>query len=73
MKCPGCGEAKLVRDRREMTYTYKGETTSSLNRGRRPWPASSARPGAVPPAPTFQKLNLPWAPSQLPFRPSRRQ
>ena len=28
MKCPGCGAAKLVRDKREMSYTYKGETTS---------------------------------------------
>ena len=28
MKCPSCGAAKLVRDRREMSYTYKGETTS---------------------------------------------
>ena len=28
MKCPNCGEAKLVRDTRAMPYTYKGETTT---------------------------------------------
>ena len=28
MKCPSCGEGKLVRDTREMPYTYKGETTT---------------------------------------------
>lgn len=27
MKCPSCGAAKLVRDSRDMPYTYKGETT----------------------------------------------
>ncbi len=27
MKCPSCGSAKLVRDTRDMPYTYKGETT----------------------------------------------
>lgn len=27
MKCPACGTAKLVRDTRDVTYTYKGETT----------------------------------------------
>lgn len=28
MKCPACGEAKLVRDTRDIAYTYKGETTT---------------------------------------------
>lgn len=27
MKCPSCGEGSLVRDRRDVPYTYKGETT----------------------------------------------
>jgi HTH-type transcriptional regulator/antitoxin MqsA len=27
MKCPNCGKAKLVRDTRDVTYTYKGEST----------------------------------------------
>ena len=27
MRCPSCGSAKLVRDTRDMPYTYKGETT----------------------------------------------
>ncbi len=27
MKCPSCGKAELVRDTRDMPYTYKGETT----------------------------------------------
>ena len=27
MKCPSCGEAKLVGDKRDIRYTYKGETT----------------------------------------------
>jgi HTH-type transcriptional regulator / antitoxin MqsA len=27
MKCPICGAAELVRDTRDMPYTYKGETT----------------------------------------------
>ena len=26
MKCPNCGEAELVRDTRDMPYTYKGES-----------------------------------------------
>jgi HTH-type transcriptional regulator/antitoxin MqsA len=28
MKCPSCGEKKLVRDKRNVPYTYKGETTT---------------------------------------------
>jgi HTH-type transcriptional regulator / antitoxin MqsA len=28
MKCPGCGAAKLVRDTRDVPYTYKGEQTT---------------------------------------------
>ena len=28
MKCPSCGERKLVRDARDVPYTYKGETTT---------------------------------------------
>ena len=28
MKCPSCGERKLVRDTRDIPYTYKGETTT---------------------------------------------
>jgi HTH-type transcriptional regulator/antitoxin MqsA len=28
MKCPSCGEAKLVPDTRDLTYTYKGEATT---------------------------------------------
>lgn len=27
MKCPACGAAELVRDTRDLTHTYKGETT----------------------------------------------
>ena len=27
MKCPNCGGAKLIRDTRDLPYTYKGETT----------------------------------------------
>ena len=27
MKCPVCGAAKLIRDTRDIPYTYKGETT----------------------------------------------
>ncbi len=27
MKCPICGAAKLVRDTRDVSYTYKGENT----------------------------------------------
>jgi len=27
MKCPSCAAAKLVRDTRDLPYTYKGETT----------------------------------------------
>ena len=28
MKCPFCGAATLVRDTRDLAYTYKGETTT---------------------------------------------
>ncbi|MBM3734856.1 MAG: YgiT-type zinc finger protein [Acidobacteria bacterium] len=28
MKCPSCGAAKLVRDTRDIPYTYKGERTT---------------------------------------------
>ena len=28
MKCPSCGAGKLVRGTREVSYTYKGETTT---------------------------------------------
>ena len=28
MKCPSCGGAKLVRDTRDIPYTYKGEITT---------------------------------------------
>ena len=28
MKCPSCGAAKLVRDVRDVPYTYKGESTT---------------------------------------------
>lgn len=28
MKCPSCGERKLVRDTRDIPYIYKGETTT---------------------------------------------
>jgi HTH-type transcriptional regulator/antitoxin MqsA len=28
MKCPSCDEAKLVRDTRDIAYTYKGESTA---------------------------------------------
>ncbi len=28
MKCPACGVADLVRDTRDMSYTYKGESTT---------------------------------------------
>jgi HTH-type transcriptional regulator / antitoxin MqsA len=27
MKCPNCGQARLVHDTRDVPYTYKGETT----------------------------------------------
>ena len=27
MKCPSCGVAELVRDTRDLPYTYKGEAT----------------------------------------------
>jgi HTH-type transcriptional regulator / antitoxin MqsA len=27
MKCPVCGAAELIRDTRDQTYTYKGEST----------------------------------------------
>jgi HTH-type transcriptional regulator / antitoxin MqsA len=27
MKCPACGAAELIHDTRDLTYTYKGETT----------------------------------------------
>ena len=27
MKCPICGAAELLRDTRDLPYTYKGETT----------------------------------------------
>jgi HTH-type transcriptional regulator/antitoxin MqsA len=29
MKCPSCGAGKLVRDTRDIPYTYKGETTTN--------------------------------------------
>ena len=28
MKCPSCGVGKLVRDTRDISYAYKGETTT---------------------------------------------
>lgn len=28
MNCPACGDAELVHDTRELSYTYKGETTA---------------------------------------------
>ena len=28
MKCPVCGAAELVRDTRDLPYTYKGESTA---------------------------------------------
>lgn len=28
MKCPACGAAELVRDTRDLAYTYKGESTT---------------------------------------------
>jgi HTH-type transcriptional regulator / antitoxin MqsA len=28
MKCPSCGAAKLIHDTRDVTYIYKGESTS---------------------------------------------
>jgi HTH-type transcriptional regulator/antitoxin MqsA len=28
MKCPCCGAAELIRDTRDMPYTYKGESTT---------------------------------------------
>lgn len=28
MKCPSCGAGKLVRDTRDIPYTYKGESTT---------------------------------------------
>jgi HTH-type transcriptional regulator / antitoxin MqsA len=28
MKCPACGAAKLIHDTRDLSYTYKGETTT---------------------------------------------
>lgn len=31
MKCPCCGAAKLLRDTRDMSYSYKGETTTVPN------------------------------------------
>lgn len=27
MKCANCGEAELIRDTRDLPYTYKGEST----------------------------------------------
>jgi HTH-type transcriptional regulator/antitoxin MqsA len=30
MKCPVCGAAELIRDTRDVSYTYKGETTTIL-------------------------------------------
>ncbi len=30
MKCPACGAGKLVRDTRDISYTYKSETTTIL-------------------------------------------
>lgn len=27
MKCPNCGAAELIHDKRDVPYTYKGETT----------------------------------------------
>ena len=27
MKCPACGAAELIRDTRDLPYTFKGETT----------------------------------------------
>jgi len=27
VKCPVCGAAQLIRDTRDLSYTYKGETT----------------------------------------------
>ena len=31
MKCPVCGTAELIRDVRDLPYTYKGETTTIAN------------------------------------------
>lgn len=31
MKCPTCGEGKLVHETRDVSYTYKGETTTFPN------------------------------------------
>ena len=31
MKCPNCGGAELIRDMRDLPYTYKGETTCVLS------------------------------------------
>lgn len=31
MKCPVCGAADLVHNTRDLTYTYKGETTTLPN------------------------------------------
>lgn len=28
MKCPTCGAPKLMQDTRDVTYTYKGESTT---------------------------------------------
>jgi len=28
MKCPACGQAEMVRDTRDIPYTYKGESTA---------------------------------------------
>ncbi|WP_052409759.1 type II toxin-antitoxin system MqsA family antitoxin [Paraburkholderia oxyphila] len=28
MRCPNCGAAELIRDQRDLSYSYKGETTS---------------------------------------------
>jgi HTH-type transcriptional regulator / antitoxin MqsA len=30
MKCPSCGAADLIHDTRDLAFTYKGETTSTL-------------------------------------------
>lgn len=31
MKCPVCGAAELIRDTRDLPYTYKGETTTIVS------------------------------------------
>ena len=28
MQCPDCGAAELIRDTRDLPYTYKGESTT---------------------------------------------